>query len=238
MALLYLATHGARTPFLALLGLRRLRNLVVVVAPYAVSVPLAFVAAERLDPATATGLVALVVAPGALLAPAVVSAAGGRRADMAGALLLGTLILSFILVVTRPASTTLALTAAQAFVVASIAAGAMPTFRDRVLVPLSWVGHVAALAVLGLAVAGVPAIDAGTILVALVSVAVTLGAAGLAALALRRDVLSALAGAGTRDPIMATAIAWAGGGSDATAVPLVSAAILGIVAGALIFRRR
>jgi hypothetical protein len=185
-----------------------------------------------------TGLVALVVAPGALLAPALVSAAGGRRADMAGALLLGTTILSFVLVVTRPGSTTLALTAAQAFVVASLAAGAIPTIRDLILIPLRWAGYGAAATLVILAAAGRPAIDATTVMVALVAVAVTLAAAGIVALALRRDLFSALAGAGTRDPIAAVAIAWATGGSDATAVPLVSAAILGIVAAAVIFRRR
>jgi hypothetical protein len=211
---------------------------VLVVAPYAVSVPLAFAAAQRLESATAAGLVALALAPGALLAPALVNAAGGRRADMAGALLLGTLILSFLLVVTRPASSTPALTAAQAFVVASLAAGALPQVRDRLLMPLRWAGYGAALAVVVLAVAGGPAIDAGTVIVALIAVAVPLAAAGLAAVVLRRDVLSALAGAGTRDPVAAVALAWSTGGVEATGVPLASAAILGIVAAALIFRRR
>jgi hypothetical protein len=211
---------------------------VLVVAPYAVSVPLAFVAAERLEPATGAGLVALVLGPAALLAPALVNAIGGRRADMAGALVLGTLILSFLLVVTRPASSTHALTAAQAFVVASLAAGAMPRVRDRILLPLRWVGYGTALAAVALAVAGAPPIGASTVIVALVAVAVTLGAAGATALALRRDVMSAVAGSGTRDPFVAIAIAWVTGGSNATAVPLVSAAILGIVAAALIVGRR
>jgi hypothetical protein len=237
-ALLYLAAHGARTPFLALLGLKRLRNLVLVVAPYAVSVPLAFAAAERLDPATGAGLVALALAPGALLAPAVVSAAGGRRADMAGALLLGTLVVSFVLVVTRPEESPLALTAAQAFAVASLLAGAMPTVRDRLLAPLRWVGYLAIAAVIGLAIASAPAIHVGTIVVAFAAVLLVLGIAGAVALALRRDPWSALAAAGTRDPIVAAALAWSTAGSDAAAVPLVSAAILGIAAGALIIRRR
>lgn len=236
--LLYLAAHGARTPFLALLGLRRLRNLVLVVAPYAVIVPLAFVIAERLEAATAAGLVALALAPGALLAPALVGAAGGRRSDMAGALLLGTVILSFVLVVTRPAASTLALTAAQAFVVASLAAGALPQVRDRILAPLRWAGHVAGLGVLLLAIAGGPPIDALAVLVALAAIAVTVVVAGAVAIALRRDVFSAVAAAGTRDPIVAIALAWSTGGAEATGVPLVSAAILGIVAAALVLRRR
>ncbi len=208
------------------------------IAPYAVGVPLVFVAAERLEAANAAGLVALALAPGALLASAVVSAAGGRRSDMAGALLLGTLIASFVLLVSRPDASTLALTGAQAFVLASLAAGAMPQFRDRALVALRWAGYVAGFAVVALAVAGGSKIDATTVIAALAAVAVTLAVAAAAALALRRDVLSAVAAAGTRDPIVAIAVAWATGGPAATGVPVVSAAILGIVAGALIIRRR
>ena len=210
----------------------------LVIAPYAVTVPLAFVAAQQLDPATGAGLVALSLAPGALLAPAVVSAAGGRRADMAGALVLGTVIISFVLVVARPEGNSLALTAVQAFAVASLAAGAIPTVRDRLIAPLRWTGHLAALAVIGLAIANAPRIDLGAVLVAVAATALTLGAAGAVALALRRDLLSAVAAVGTRDPVLATALAWSTFGVDATAVPLASAAILGIVAGALVIRRR
>jgi hypothetical protein len=203
-----------------------------------VSVPLAFVVSQRLDAATAAGLIALVLAPGALLAPGVVSAAGGRRSDMAGALLLSTVIVSFVLVATRPAASIIALTGAQAFVVASLAAGAMPQVRDRILVPIRWAGYLAGFVVVVLAVAGGPAIAIPTVIVALAAVLLTLVVAGAAALALRRDVFSAIAAAGTRDPIVAIAIAWATGGTDATAVPLVSAAILGIAAAALVLRRR
>ena len=210
----------------------------LVVAPYAVTVLIALALAQRVEPANATGLIALALAPGALLAPALMTAAGGRRADMAGALVLGTLILSFALVVTRPGTTTDAITAAQAFVVASLAAGAMPTLRDCVLPPLRWAGHLAGLAVLVLAATSGLRIDASTVLLALAALALTLGVAGLAALVLRRDLYSALAAAGTRDPAVAVALAWSMGGSDATAVPLVTAAILGIVAAALIIRRR
>jgi hypothetical protein len=211
---------------------------VLVVVPYAATVPLAFAVSERLDPATTAGLLGLVLAPGALLAPAVVNAAGGRRADMAGALLLGTVVLSFVLVATRPGAITLALTAAQAFAVASLIAGALPTVRDRLAVPLRWAGHAAGLAVIVLAAAGAPRVDAATVGVALAAVAVLLAVAGTAALVLGRDVFSALAATGTRDPIVATALAWSIGGAGATGVPLASAVILGIAAAALVIRRR
>jgi hypothetical protein len=211
---------------------------VIVIAPYAVSVPLAFAISEHLEPLRAAGLPALALAPGALLAPAIVTAAGGRRSDMAGALLLGTVVLSFVLVVTRQGGSTPAITAAQAFVSASLLAGMLPMVRDRLLAPLRWAGHLAGLAVIVLAAASRPPIDVSTLVVALAALAVMLGAAGGVALALRRDVLSALAATGTRDPIVAIALGWSTGGSEATAVPLVSAAILGIVTAAPIIRRR
>ena len=202
------------------------------------SVPLAYAVAQNLDPANAAGLVALVLAPGALLAPGVVSAAGGRRSDMAGALVLGTVVVSFGLVATRSGAGTLALTAAQSFAIASLVAGAVPTVRDRLLTPLRWAGHVGAGVVAGLAAASVPAVDLTIVSVALAAVALTLATAGAAALVLRRDLLSALAATGTRDPIVAVALAWSTGGSDAIAIPVASAVILGIVAAALVIRQR
>jgi hypothetical protein len=223
---------------LALLGLKRLPNLVLVIAPYAVSVPLTLAVSDRLEPATAAGLVALALAPGALLAPALVTAAGGRRGDMAGALVVGTAILSFVLVSLRPGTTTVALTASQAFAVASLIAGALPTVRDRILTPLRWAGHLAALAVIALALASGPRIDVLSVVVALAALALTLGIAAAAARSLGRDIPSALAAVGTRDPIVAIALAWSIGGPDATAVPLAGAVILGIAAAALIIRRR
>jgi len=143
-----------------------------------------------------------------------------------------------MLVATRPAMGTAGLVAAQAFLIGSLVAGAMPTVRDRLAMPLRWAGRVAALVVVGLAAASRPHIDASTVMLSLAAVVVTIVIAGAVALALRRDVLSAMAAAGTRDPILAIALAWSTAGSSATAVPIVSAVILGIVATAVIFRRR
>lgn len=209
----------------------------LVLAPYAVTVPLAFALADRLGPAIGAGLVAWSIAPGALVGPAIVSAAGGRRADMAGALALGTIILSLVFVATRPGQMTLALAAAQAFLIASLVAGAVPTVRDRIITPLRWAGHAAAAVAVVLAAANIPPIDALTVAVATGALAASLGVAGIMARALGRDLASALA-AGTRDPILAMALAWSTAGPDATGVALVNAVILGIVAATLIIRRR
>jgi hypothetical protein len=177
-ALLYLATYGARAPLLALLGLRRLPNLVLVIAPYAVTVPLAFAASDRLDPAPVAGLVALVLAPGALFAPAVVSAAGGRRSDMAGALVLGTVIVSIVLVATRPGTGAAAFAAAQAFLAGPLVASALPTVRDRARVPLQWSSVLATLAIIAFALGTAPRIDPVTFVVAFAALVLTLVIAG------------------------------------------------------------
>jgi len=105
-------------------------------------------------------------------------------------------------------------------------------------VPLQWASFLAALAVILFTLGTGPPVDAVGICVAFAALAVTLAVAGATALALRRDILSALAAVGTRDPIVATALAWSMGGPEATAVPLAGAAILGIVAAALVIRRR
>ena len=210
----------------------------VVIAPYAVTVPLAFAVSGRLDPAAAAGLVALALAPGALFAPAVVNAAGGRRSDMAGALLLGTVVLSVVLVATRPGTGAAGFAAAQAFLAGSLVASVVPTVRDRARVPLRWSGVLAALVIIISALGTAPKIDPLTFVVAFAASVLTLAVTGAVALALRRDLFSAVAAAGTRDPAIAVALAWSIGGSEATAVPLVSAAILGIVAAAVIIRRR
>ena len=156
---------------------------------------------------------------------------------MAGALLLGTVLVSFVLNVARPGTSTLALTAVQALALASVLAGAIPTMHNR-NVPLQWASFLAALAVILFTLGTGPRVDAVGIAVAFAALAVTLGVAGATALALRRDVLSALAAGGTRDPIVATALAWSMGGPEATAVPLASAVILGIAVAALVIRRR
>lgn len=220
------------------MGLRRPPNVVLIVAPYALTVPLAFAVLPLLGPAAAAGLVALVLAPGALGASSFVGAAGGRRSDLAGALSLGTVIVSVVLVATRPESSGAGLTIAQAFLLGMVVGGAVPSLRERIAPPLRSAGHVAGAAVIALAAASGRAPSAQDAVVGATFAALVLALALTVAVALRRDVLSAVAAAGTRDPIVATFIAWSTGGAEATAVPLVNAVILGIVAAAVLIRRR
>ena len=220
------------------MGLRRIPNLVLIVAPYAVTVPLAFAVLPLIGPAAGAGLVALVLAPGALSASSFVGAAGGRRSDLAGALSLGTVIVSVLLVATRSDTGGAGLTVAQAFLLGMVVGGAVPSLRERIAPPLRSAGLVAGVAVIALAVAGGRAPTAQDAIAAAALAALVVAIALTVALALRRDVLSAVAAAGTRDPIVATFVAWSTGGAEATGVPLVNAVILGIVGAAVLVRRR
>jgi len=87
--IVYLASHGARTPFLAILALRRPRVLLVVLGPALLLVAAARLLGPVVDPATAFGMVALASAPAAQALVPRVGLLGGRR-DAAGAFAAGT----------------------------------------------------------------------------------------------------------------------------------------------------
>jgi hypothetical protein len=94
---LYYFTTGTRTPLLALLSLRRPRNLAPIVLAYAA---LGFLAVIVGDPVVAI----LALAPSPLIGPALARIVGARE-ETVGALLTGTIVLSFpILLAAIPAS--------------------------------------------------------------------------------------------------------------------------------------
>ena len=238
--LVYLASHGARTPFLAVLALRRPRVLLVVLAPAILLVAAARLAGSVLDPATAIGMLALASAPGALVLAPQASALGGRR-DTAGAFLLGTVVVWLVLVVTGAPGGSAALPGIQAFALAAGVAAGLPKVRDAVLGPIRWTGDVALVVLLAAAVAGAASVSGGSALAAVgLAAAVlalgTLAASGAARIA-RRDPPSAVIGSGTRDAGVAVAMA-VSGGAAATAVPLAYAGLVAAGAVALILRRR
>jgi len=120
----YLASHGARTPFLAVLALRRPRVLLVVLVPAIVLVVAARLAGSIVDPPTAIGMLALASAPGALALGPQAGTLGGRR-DTAGAFLLGTMVVWVVLVVIGAPGGSAALPGIQSFALAAgVAAGA------------------------------------------------------------------------------------------------------------------
>ena len=234
---MYLAAHGARTPFLALLALRRPRVLLVVLAPALALVAAARLGAPLLDPATAGGLLALAAAPAALVLAPLAGDLGGRR-DTAGALVVGTVVVWVALAATGSAGGGAALAGIQAFGLAAAAAAALPKLRDAILGPLRWLGDGALLLLLISALAGSPPIGVATVGVAVGTLVLGLLAAAAAARLTGRDPRSAMIGSGTRDAGVAIAISVGTAGPAAAGVPLVYAAGLAIGTAAAIARSR
>jgi len=234
--IVYLASHGARTPFLAILALRRPRVLLVVLGPALLLVAAARLLGPVLDPATAFGMVALASAPAAQALVPRVGLLGGRR-DAAGAFAAGTVGLWLVLVATGAPGGSAALPGIQAFgLTAGVAAG-FPRVRDALLGPIGWLGDGALLLLLGAALAGAPAVVPASVgAAALLLLLGALAAAGLAR-AVRRDPLSAVVGSGTRDAGVAIAMVVATAPA-ATGVPLAYAAVLALAAALAALRAR
>ena len=222
----------------------RLRNLTLVLVP-AVAIGLSsLLIAPLAGGPIGDGAIALALVPAPLAASEVVTRLRGRM-DLAGALVLGTIVLSLLATGSRGALAAGALFAAvEAFAIVAMVANALPTLRDAVLAPLRFGGWAAAAAVVVLALVNAPSIGDSTAgaAAALVGAAAALFVAGtltaaIVALLLRRDVIAAVAGAGLRDPVLAVAFAAATTGPESSAVPLVYGVFcLGLAAVAL--RRR
>ena len=201
-ALAYLASYGARTPLLALRGLLRLRNIVLVVAP-AVAIGFSAAAVSAfLGGDAGEGAIALALVPAPLVASEVVTRLRGRM-DLAGVLALGTAILSLLLIGGRGAIAAGGLFAAtEAYAIAAMIANALPSVRDAFLVPLRAIGWIAVAVVIANAVVAGPVIDGSTLLAAAAVFASGTMSAALVALLLRREITAAVAGAGLRDPVL------------------------------------
>lgn len=231
---MYLAAHGARTPMLALRGLLRVRNIIVVGVPALALFVLAHVAPGGHE--IRAGVAALVVSPAPLIGPELLIR-GGRRGDTAGVLVLGTAIVSLALLAARPIAEPAAVMAGvEAFAIPALLANAIPVVRDAVLAPIRWLAWLAAAGVVVATVASGPSLDAYAVVAAAAVLAVGVLAAAVAAWVESRDLVTAITGAGLRDPVVACAIALAAGPA-AVAVPLVYAVFCLGLAAVLLLRR-
>ena len=222
---------GLRTPMLALLSLRRLRNLALVVLPYGPGLLLVALLGPSLSDVDHSGLLAVAVAPALLSAPALATAMGGRM-DRAGALLAGTIAASFVLALARAGATSGTMQNAMlAFVVGAGVTSIVPMLPAIARTAAQRLGDVGFVVLLAVAVVGGPSLAVAGALAAVALFGTTVGAAALLARATGTDLRSAIAGAGTRDPAVATAFALALGGPGATGIPLYSAVLL-LVLGA------
>ena len=222
---LYFFTTGTRTPLLALLALRRPRNLAAIALPYA---GLGLVAVIVGDPVVAI----LALSPSPLIGPALARIVGARE-ETVGALLTGTIVLSFpLLLAAIPGLGPNVNIGLFAFVIGAALAGAVPMFRDLVLPIVDGARYVALAIILGAAgVAALSFVDPRAVGVAALVLLVGTLSAAIGALLFRGDGIAAAIGAGMRDPAVAFALAISAGLAGAAAVPLAYAALVALSLG-------
>jgi len=139
---LYFFTTGTRTPLLALLSLRRPRNLAPIVLAYA---GLGLVAVVVGDPVVAI----LALSPSPLIGPTLARFVGARE-ETVGALLTGTIVLSFPLLLSAiPGIGQQVNIALFAFVIGTALASAVPLFRDLILPIVDGARYLALAIILG-----------------------------------------------------------------------------------------
>jgi hypothetical protein len=229
---------GLRTPLLALLAFRRLRNLALVVLPYAPGLALVPLVSPLLTEADRAGLLAVAIAPALLSAPALATAMGGRM-DRAGALLAGTIGAAFVLSLVRGGAAGSAMQNGMlGFVLGAGVTSMLPMLPSAPRLVVRRLGDLAFIVLIGIGIVGAPAVGAATALAASALFAATVGAAVLVARIAGVDPRSAIAGAGTRDPAVAVAIAVTIAGPGAAGVPLCSAALLLALGAALVAGNR
>lgn len=222
---LYFFSTGMRTPLLALLALRRPRHLAAIALPYA---GLGLVALIAGDPVVTI----LALSPSLLVGPAVARFVAAR-AETVGALLSGTIVLSFAQLFAAILGLGPGVNAALfAFVIGAALAGSVPILRDAIL-PIVDGGRYVALAIIlgGASVAALSLVDARTVGVAVVLLLVGTVSAAIGAILLGGDGIAAAIGAGTRDPAVAAGLAISSGLAGAAAIPLAYAALLALTLG-------
>jgi len=202
--------------------------------PYGAALVILAVLGPALSDGDRIGLAAVAIAPALLSAPALADVIGGRM-DRSGALLVGTIAMWWILSLGRGAFGP-AQNAMLAFIVGAGITSAVPMLPELVRTIVRRLGDVAFIVLALIAVTGAPALDATNGLAAIALFVAVAGATVQVARVGGVDVPSALAGAGSRDPAVATALAVAAGGS--TAIPLYSGILLLALSAALALRNR
>jgi len=232
--MLYLFTTGTRTPLIALLALRRPKNLAPIVLAYAA---LALVAVVVADPVAAI----LALAPAPLIGPALARFVRARE-ETIGALMTGTAVLSFpLLIAAIPGLGPNVNVALFAFVIGAALASSVPLFRDAILPIVDGARYVALAVILGAAaVTAVAFVDPRAVGVAALTLLVGTASAAIGAILFGGDGLAAAIGAGTRDPAVTAAFAIAAGLAGAAAVPLAYTAlvVLSLAVGKLLVARQ
>lgn len=218
------------------MALRRLRNLALLMLPYAAGLLVLPLIMSGVREPDRIGLAAVAIAP-AWLAGQDLAGRAGARMDRVGALLAGSIGVSCILALVRGgAIAATAQTAMLAFVVGAGITSGLPMLPDRVRTVVRWLGTIGALVLIAMAVVRFDEIGSATFIAALVLFGVTTLTAALVSWIGGVDVRSALLSAGTRDPAAATALAIGAGG--ATVVPVLSVLPLALIFASLAILNR
>ena len=174
----------------------------------------------------------LALAPSPLIGPALARFLGTRE-ETVGALLTGTIVLSFpILLAAIPGLGPSVNIALFSFVIGTALASAVPMFRDAVLPIVDGARYVALAIILGGAgIAALAFVDPRAVGVAALVLFVGAASAAIGALLFGGDGLAAAIGAGTRDPAVAAGLVIGSGLAGGAAVPLAYAALLALCLG-------
>ena len=205
--------------------MRRPRNLVPILLAYA---GLGAVAVIVGDPVVAI----LALSPSPLIGPSLARFVAAR-AETVGALLTGTIVLSFpLLMAAIPGLGPSVNIALFAFVIGTALAGSLPTLRDVLLPVLDGARYVAVAIILGGAgLAAVSLVDLRAVGVAALVLLVGVLTAASGAILFGGNGIAAAIGAGTRDPAVAAALAMSAGLAGAGSVPLAYVALLALSLG-------
>jgi len=194
------------------------------VLPYGVALAVVALVGPALPEPDRLGLTAVAVAPALLTAPALATAIGGRM-DRAGALVVGSIGMWLVLTLTRgPAAAAAAQGAMLPFVLGAGVTSIVPMLPQLVRTVAQRVGDLAFLVLIAIALSGAGELNAANGLAALALSVAIAATTGVVARIGGVDLRSALAGAGSRDPAVATGLAIAVGGS--VAIPLYSGLLL------------
>jgi len=205
--------------------LRRPRNLAPILLAYA---GLGVVAVIVGDPVVAI----LALSPSPLIGPSLARFVAAR-AETVGALLTGTIVLSFpLLMAAIPGLGPSVNIALFAFVIGTALAGSLPTLRDVLLPVFDGARYVAMAIILGgAALSAVSLVDLRAVGVAALVLLVGVLTAASGAILFGGNGIAAAIGAGTRDPAVAAALAMSAGLAGAGSVPLAYVALLALSLG-------
>ncbi|TME62109.1 MAG: hypothetical protein E6I54_08995 [Chloroflexi bacterium] len=205
--------------------MRRPRNLAPILLAYA---GLGVVAVIVGDPVVAI----LALSPSPLIGPSLARFVA-VRAETVGALLTGTIVLSFpLLMAAIPGLGPSVNIALFAFVIGTALAGSLPTLRDVLLPVFDGARYVAVAIILGgAALSAVSLVDLRAVGVAALVLLVGVLTAASGAILFGGNGIAAAIGAGTRDPAVAAALAMSAGLAGAGSVPLAYAALLALSLG-------